>query len=81
MVITINKETLLDLLQESAAEKIDEFSTKHDCHVEVWVVPYQDKFWSVNYECSYNHGIQDDEFELQEAEPYEITVKKWKIKK
>jgi len=77
----INKETLLDLLQESAAEKIDEFSTKHDCHIEKWVVSYQDKFWIVSYECSYNEGIQDDEFDLWEAEQYEVTIKKWKIKK
>ncbi len=81
MIITINKKTLINLLEEPAAIKIDEFATKHDCHLEKWVVPYQDKFWIVSYESSYNHGIQDDEFDLWEAEQYEITIKEWKIKK
>lgn len=81
MTKTIDKDTLIDLLEEDGVIKINEHATKHDCHLVTSIIPLEGKFWMVSYECSYNHGIQDDEFELQEAESHEITVKKWKIKK
>ena len=78
---TITKETLLNLIYEEGAEKIDEFATKHDCHVEVWVVPLEGKFWQVSFESSYNYGVEEDSFDLAEVESYEVVEKHWRVKK
>lgn len=78
---TINKETLFELLEEEGAKTLSEYATKHDCHMNTCLVPFDGKFWMVNFESSYNNGVQGDEFELQEAEQYEVTVKTWRVVK
>lgn len=78
MTKTIDRETLFELTEEDGAKKLNEHATKHDCHWETWVVPFEGKFWITGYEASYNNGVEGEAFELEEAEEYEVTVKKWR---
>ncbi len=79
--MTVNKSTFLELIESDGAEELSEEATKHDCHVTYYVVPYQGKMWITSAEYSYSDGLQDYEFELQEAEKVEITTHVWKVKK
>jgi len=81
MTKQITKDQLFELMEENGAHKIDEWSTKHDCHLETWILPFEDKFWKVSIEFSYNDGIIDDKFNMQEAESYTETITKWRVKK
>lgn len=81
MTKQITKEELVELLENPDAKKIGEFATKHDCRLETWILLDEDKFWKVGIELSYNYGIIDNIFYLEEAESYEETVTKWRKKK
>lgn len=79
--LTINKEELLELLEQDGTIQIDEYATKHDCHIETSVVYKDNKTYQVSVEYSYNEGIVYDKFNLYEVEPYKVEVTKWRIKK
>jgi len=78
MQLTIDKSAFLELIKDG--EEISCEATKHDCHVTYYVVPYQGKMWLTSAEFSYNDGIQDDEFYLDEAEAVEVKTTIWKVK-
>jgi hypothetical protein len=79
--LTIDKEELFELLEQDGTIEIDSSPTKHDCSLTTSIVYKDGKTYQVEYESSYENGIEDDEFELVEVEPYKIEVTKWRIKK
>jgi len=77
MKLTKTKDELFDLLEDPTLIKTDEWATKHDCHAECYVVQIYGKHYEFTVEYSYNDGIQDDEVELYEVEPYQVTTTKY----
>ena len=82
MTKKIDRETLIEeILEQDGVIELSNRPTKHDCSMVTVVVPHEGKHWQVSYERSYNNGIEDDEFEMVEVEPYEVTVTKWRTVK
>lgn len=79
--LTVNKEELFELLEQDGTIEIGQRATKHDCRKTEYIVYKNDKTYQVFVESSYNNGIEQDEFELTEVEPYEVITTKWRIKK
>lgn len=79
--LTVDKEELEELLEQDGTIELETYPTKYDYHITEYIVYKNDKTYKVNVESGYNNGIKDDEFELTEVEPYEVTVTKWRIKK
>jgi hypothetical protein len=76
----IDKDELMDLLEEDGVIEVENEPSKHDCSRVTAVVPYNGSPHLVYYERSYNYGIEDVPFYLYPAESYEVTVTKWRVK-
>ena len=79
--LTVDKKELRELLEQDGTIEIEQWATKHDCHMTEYIVYKGEKTFQVFVESSYNNGIEDNKFELVEVEPYQETVTKWRIKK
>lgn len=78
-IIKLTKQAVFDLLEDENTKKIEEYSTKHDCHAEVYVCKKNNKFYKFTIEFSYNDGIQiyGDFVEAVEVKEVEKVIKDW----
>jgi len=71
-----------DLLVSEDTKKIDEWATKHDCHIESYVFKQDDTYYRFNLEYSYNNGVVSfdygDTIVAYEVEPVEVTIIEWR---
>lgn len=81
MTKRITKDQLSDLLENEDTIELSSSPTKHDISLTTCIVSDDGKKWKVFYEASYNNGIMGDDFTMQEVEPYEVTVTKWRAVK
>ena len=80
MIKNINKETLFELIEQDSTVEISCEPTKHDSRRTTLAVEYEDKWWLVSYISSYNNGIEDDKFEMVEAEKFEKVIYSYRPK-
>jgi hypothetical protein len=75
IVKKINKETLFELMEQDSTVEVSCRPMKHDYKWTTIAVEHENKLWLVGYCSSYNNGIEDDKFEMVEAEKFEqVTV-------
>lgn len=74
-------QVLEEILESPDLIKIDEFATKHDYHMEVYVIKLGDKYYKFNLEYSYNEGIITfdycKEIEAIEVRPVKVETTEW----
>jgi len=81
----MNKPTAEELLEEDGFEPLDretDDSWRHGCYVtEYFRRIDDDTFWMASYALSNDgetHGLRDDEADIFQVEPYEVTKTKYR---
>ena len=80
MKIKIDKQTFSDLTELKETKEIDSWPLDFGFRGSCWIVPFQGKMWRSDAVYDYHGCLEEDEFELEEVEPVEITTIVWKAK-
>lgn len=77
-LILETEEDLTEWALEEIVEDVDEFHLQHDITHYESVFKYDDRFWIVAYNRSYENGIEFYKpIRCSEVEQREVTIKKW----